>query len=141
MGSDPRLAFLSTPDYSAIGAGYAGTEGEQDMYFDLPDVYLGPGNWWITGWMGRPLTEGQWYWDATTTVTGSEACWQNPSGGFGVGTALIPVQNVMGAPARDLAFRIEGRLAGQPAVPEAGSLVLAMSGLPAVAILIRRRRR
>lgn len=140
-GGTPKLAFTSSADCSAIGTTYAGAEVGEDLVFDLgAGVYVAPGNSWITSWVERSSTASQWFWDYITTVNGSQAYWHNPGGGFGLGTTPIPVQNVVGPPARDLAFKIEGRLGCEPQVPEAGALVLAISGIPAMAVFIRRRK-
>jgi hypothetical protein len=135
-GETPKLAFTSSADCSAIGTTYSGTQvgagSETEFVFDLGSgVYVAPGDWWITSWA---VQENGWFWDTTTTVTGSEAYWHNPGDGLGYGTTPTTLQSLVGAP-RDLAFKIEGT-----AVPEAGSLVLAISGIPAMAFFIRRRK-
>jgi len=139
-GGTPKLAFTTSANNTAIGTTYTGTEvgagSAADFVFDLPDVYVAPGDWWITSWIVRPDPEGtmnQWFWDYITPVTGSEAYWQLS------GSSPVPLGSSLYTYPKDLAFKIEGTL-GQPVVPEAGALVLAISGIPAVAFFIRRRK-
>ncbi len=80
---------------------------------DFGGQNLPPGNYWISAFVTRNFGGGggQWFWNQTTPVTGSEEFFHNPGGGFGFGGAPIPGSVVFGVP-RDQAFTLQGDLAG-----------------------------
>lgn len=136
-----KMAFTAAADVSSIGVTFDGVQVGEDLVFDMPAVALA-GDFWLTAWVERPSSGSQWFWDTSLPVTGSQFYWHNPDGFFGVGTGPVPGQNVPGInqPA-DLAFKIEGRLGCDTVIPEAPSLMLALSALPAIAASVRLRRR
>jgi hypothetical protein len=110
------------------------TTGTEDangnLTFTLPNVFLAPRMYWITAWVVRAElpTGGQWFWDETTPVHGSEFFIQNPGGLLVPGaTNAVPASQVFGPPPRDLAFTISGNVVPEP--PSSVLMVLGMLGL------------
>lgn len=137
------LAFGSAPDVSARGTVYAGSQIGSDLVFTSP-ITLSPGTYWISAWPTRPISGGQWFWKTTPTITGSEAFYQNPGDLLGYGGTPLPMSatDITGGRA-DMAFLIEGET-GNPTdgdVPEASSILLAISSLPVMGAATRLRRR
>lgn len=92
------------------------------LTFNLPGssgMPLAAGTWWISAWIDRPFgTGGQWFWNQTTPVRGSEGWIHNPGGGIGFGTNPVPLsnQNVPGSNGpRDLSFQITYTPVPEPA--------------------------
>jgi hypothetical protein len=108
-----------------VGAGQARADV---LVFTNLNIDLAPGTYWISAWVDRPFAGGgQWFWDETTPVTGSEFFIHNPGGGFGFGTSPVPGSVVTGPPPHDLAFEIDGTLTSE-GVPEPGSVLLLSLG-------------
>lgn len=133
-----NLSIQQNASFTSPGTVYltaTGTQIGDDLVFNLPNVQLNPGTYWITAWVERPFGGGggQWFWLRNNTLNGSEHYFHNPGGGFGYGTNPIPGQNIFGSPS-DLAFRIYGQL-----VPEPVSLIALGSGLASLLALRRRR--
>lgn len=144
---DELLAFTSKPGKDAIGTTYSGTQTGADLVFDLPDIYLAPGTQWLSGWVVRPSKSGgkyygQYFWERCepAPVNGSEHWFHNPGGALPFGSDPVPGSTVF-ATSSDLAFRIEGRQAGGPPVPELPPLALAALGLVPLGLRFRKRRR
>jgi hypothetical protein len=120
-----NLTFTTTPDFFAPPVASAtGVEIDGNLVFSGLDIELDPGTYWISAWVERPSDlGGQWFWDNTMTVTGSEFYLHNPGGAFGFGTDPIPRRDLDPAHplSQDLVFRIEGELAP---VPEPATLTL-----------------
>jgi hypothetical protein len=72
-----------TPLYS-----FSGSEINPNLKFDLTGTRLLPGTYWLSAYVTRPLS-GQWFWSASSAISGAPAAWQNPGGGFGLGTSVI----------------------------------------------------
>ena len=111
-----------------------------NLNFTGQNILLGPGTYWITAWVQRPLlpTGGQWFWSETDSGNpiGSEFYIQNPGGGLlgGLAVNATPGSVVFGQPQADLSFTIYGQ-----AIPEPSSIVLLAAG--AGGLLVFRRRR
>ncbi|KEF42130.1 MAG: hypothetical protein ER33_07845 [Cyanobium sp. CACIAM 14] len=100
-----RAAIWSTPDLSGSPlVSFTGTETGSDLVFDPMGYVISPGTYWLSAQIVRPITGGQWYWQESDTLTGADALWQNPGGGFGYGPAPGPLPD--GGQA--FAFRIDG---------------------------------
>jgi hypothetical protein len=117
----------------------AGSQIGEDLEIDFAGQELAAGNYWITAYVQRQFLGdsdgdgqigGQWYWNSTQPVNGSQSQFYNPGGGFGVGTDSIDGELLFGV-AADMAFTLEGRL-----VPEPSSIALLATGL---LCLVRRR--
>ena len=135
-----QLAFPSDHDQGAITTTYSGTEVGSDLVFDLPYVGLLPGSHWVTGWVQRDWGSGLscWYWGCHDPVEGdSEAWFQNPGGGFMLGTSPLKLsdEHLFGTPL-DMGFTLEGEVG----VPEPCTLALVVCGGLA-GMVVRRRRR
>ena len=82
------------------GCGGGGTElSNGNLSFTNPTLDLNPGTYWITAWVVRPETTGnppggEWLWNETTVVTGSQAFVDNPGlqylGLYGITTTPVP---------------------------------------------------
>ncbi|MBQ0958785.1 hypothetical protein KAK06_07420 [Ideonella sp. 4Y11] len=80
-GGKPGKVVADFP-MSAISKDSAGS-----LTVSLPtSVTLKEGTYWVSVQAQMDFfVGGQWYWEATTMATGSEAAWQNPGDGFGSG--------------------------------------------------------
>lgn len=110
------------------------TNGGQDLLIDFNDQLLPAGDYLVTAYVNREFgTFGQWYWLATTPVTGQEHGFWNPGGGFGLGTDYQPgSQSLHAGMPLDMAFTLTGT-----AVPTPGAAsLIGLAGL-----LAARRRR
>lgn len=135
-----KMAFTTAPDAYAIGITFDGVQVGQDLIFDMPGPVILSGDFWLTAWVERPSTGYQWFWHISGPVTGSQFYWHNPDNYFGLGADPIPGENLLGLKDPvDLAFKIEGRLGCETVIPEAPSLLLALSALPAVVAAARLR--
>ena len=102
---------MSSVSVSEVGA---------DLQFNFGGQTLAAGNYWVTAYVTRSfVVGGQWFWNAHSPVSGSEAFLSNPGNGFEFGSAPVRASTVNGGPPVDMAFI----LAGDP-VPEPGSLAL-----------------
>lgn len=112
------------PGAGGIVASGNGIQVGEDLVIDFAGTQLAAGDYWVTAYVVRPFDNGgQWFWNTTTPVTGSEAYWWNPGGGFGHGTDPIPVANITSAGAADMAFRLEGD-PSNPQAPDAGATLM-----------------
>lgn len=120
-------------DLSGGGALVAG-----NITFSGLNIALASGTWYMTAWIDRPFgTGGQWFWRATTPVTGSEAMAHNPGGGGGFGGNPVPLRQLPGfdpQTPRDLSFQIT-----YAPIPEPGTFLALGVGLAALAALRRRK--
>jgi hypothetical protein len=92
---------------SPVLMSFTGSESGSDLVFDLGGALLGPGTYWISGFVTRPgTTGGEWTWRYHFPVSGFPAMWQNPGGGQGFGPNPIIIGGVTDE--IDLAFRLEG---------------------------------
>ncbi len=105
-----------------VMSGSGSEDSTGTLHINFNSQTLAPGSYWITAFVTRPFgfhgirVGGQWFWDRTTPVNGSEEYFRNPSGGFGFGRKPIPGSVVFGSPA-DMAFELDGNL---PASPNSG---------------------
>ena len=108
---------------SLVMSSVSGSEVGTDLSFSFGGQTLAAGNYWITAYVTRSFGGGggQWFWKTHSPVSGSQAYVSNPGGGFGFGTAPVPI-STLGGPSRDLAFILAGD--DVTAVPEPGSLAL-----------------
>jgi hypothetical protein len=131
-----KLQFASSANFNDSSTVYTGTEDTNgNLLFTGLNINLSPATYWLSAWVVRPElpTGGQWFWDQTTPVTGSEYIFHNPGGGLGFGTSPMPGSTISGSPA-DLAFVIQGQV-----VPEPGSLtLLGLGGLGLATVAWRR---
>jgi len=133
------LAF-TTPDASAIGTTYAGAEDTSGNLVFTQSIHLNPGNYFITAFVTRPTSGGQWGFNETTPVRGQSFYLSNPGGGFGFGTTPYHID-----PRHDLAFEIDGAPSPgvPPAVPEPSSVLtfaLAALGIGGLMIAAKRKK-
>jgi hypothetical protein len=109
---------------------YKGTEDASgNLNFTGLNIVLGPGTYWLTAWVERPVAGGNWLWNYTDdgNPNGSEFMIENPGGQypgnlFGY-TTLETGSTFFLTPPSDLALTITGGL-----VPEPSSLVLLAIG-------------
>jgi hypothetical protein len=108
--------------------------GEDIVAVVAGDLVLLPGTYWLSAWVERPASGGQWLWKQTTPVRGSQGYIHNPGGGMGFGTTPIALGNLPDANGpRDLAFSI-----AYGTLPEPAALVTLALGITGLAL--RRRR-
>lgn len=115
----------------------AGTGHGPNLVFNLNNIQLNPGTYWIAAWVVRQFGNGggQWFWlRRNPPVNGSEHYFHNPGGGFGFGSDPIPGTQVFGSPA-DLGFKIEGKV-----VPEPASMIALSAGIVGLLGLRRRKK-
>lgn len=71
-------------------------------------VKLKSGTYWVSVVANQNFsTDSQWYWAGHQPITGFNAQWQNPGGGFGICPTWCDASNVFGYSA-DLSFTIKG---------------------------------
>lgn len=130
LNLDVRAWILAVPDINSVPV--ASLHGQQvgaDLLFNLEGLVLEAGTYWVAAHVVRPFVGGQqWLWELSDTRNGAEAMFHNPGGGFGYGTAPLPV-SYFDSGMYDMAFRIEG-------VPAPG-----VAATLAIAGLVGRRRR
>ena len=117
------LQFATSPNFNNGATVYTGTEDSSgNLNFSSLGVTLGPGTYWLTAWVTRPLlpTGGQWFWDETNlgNPNGSEFYLHNPGGQLIGLTDPTAGSVVYGQPPGDLAFVIQGT----SVVPEPASM-------------------
>ena len=132
------LTFSTTPDHNEATTVYPGLQDvNEDLYFNMTDdggVMLEPGTYWISAWVEREfVSDGRFFWDRTTPITGSEHYIHNPGGSWGFGTDPVTGGEWYVGYSKDLSFRIEGTV-----VPEPASAAFFVLG--ALAVVFRRRR-
>jgi hypothetical protein len=127
------------PGSGAIVLSATGSQSGADLQFNFGGALLLPGTYWLTAYVTRPVGGGggQWFWDTSVPVTGSQSFFYNPGGGFARGTTPITGSPFLGAP-ENQAFSLDGDPVGA-AVPEPATLTLIGAGI--VAARVRRRRR
>jgi hypothetical protein len=132
------LSITAVPDFNAPPIAFAlGTEVGANLAFTGLSIDLAPGTYWISAWVNRPFAGGgQWFWEETLPVQGSQFFVHNPGGGFGFGTTPVPGTVVTGDGPHDLAFQIQGSV-----VPEPGTLTLLGLGTLGLLGLGRRYRK
>jgi hypothetical protein len=79
------LQFASSPNFNNGAPELSGSEDSSgNLNFNSLGVTLGPGTYWLTAYVTRPLlpTGGQWFWDETNAgnPNGSEFYLHNPGG-------------------------------------------------------------
>ena len=125
-------AWIGTTAGWHTGTMVSGVQVGNDLVFNLTGITLGAGTYWVSAEVERPFAGGgQWYWGSSSTTNGSTGLYQNPGGGFGVGTGVISNGAFNGGVATDMAFTLQG-----DKVPAPGAI--ALIGL---AGLMGRRRR
>lgn len=109
LNLDVRAWILTGPDLGATPvAALHGAQVEQDLVFNLEDLVLGAGTYWIAAQVVRPFVSGQqWMWVLSSTTNGAEAMFHNPDGGFGYGTSPVPVSGIESG-LHDMAFSLQG---------------------------------
>lgn len=100
---------------SVVMRSVSGSEQLETATLDLDfgGQTLGPGRYWLTVHVTRPMSAGsQWFWLSTDRVQGSEHYFYNPGGRLGKGTHPIPASQ-LGWRGRhqqtDMVFTIEGQ--------------------------------
>ncbi len=93
--------------------------GGANLLFDFGGATLPAGSYWLSARIVRPNSQAGWYWRMRLPITGSQAIWHNPGGGFGLGTAPIGMGNVLEE--SDLAFILQGDPAVIPTSPTASA--------------------
>lgn len=128
--------LTTAPILTALGSQVGG-----NLEFDFGGALLGPGSYWLASYVTRPFSGGgQWFWTFGFPVSGSQAMFQNPGGGFGLGTGTVPVATLLGTDPVDMAFVLSGDLVVN-SVPEPSTFALAgLAGLGGLVAAIRRRK-
>jgi hypothetical protein len=100
-----QATIWSRPDLASIPlASFSGAEIGSDLLFEPLTHTLSSGTYWLSVQISRPISGGQWFWAESDTITGADAVWQNPGGGYEYGSDPGPLPQ--GGQA--FAFRIEG---------------------------------
>jgi hypothetical protein len=86
--------------------------GTGTLTFDFGSQPLSTGHYWITVQIVRPYNPGgQWLWQSTPHVQGSEHFSYNPGGGYGMGNQPVSASKTTASRGRgksDLVFTLEG---------------------------------
>lgn len=128
-----HVGIGTSANVSSIYASATGVQSGQDLTFSGLNLNA-TGNFHFFAWVNRPFgTGGQWFWNATQTVTGDQAMLHNPGGGFGLGGNPFPISDILGEKL-DTSFSFE-----YDVVPEPATMIALGAGVAAVAA--RRRRK
>ena len=94
-----------------------GTEIGNDLSIDFNGQTLPAGNYWATAYVVRPWGGGggQWFWNATTPVNGSEHWFFDSTNYFGYGVLTPGSQALHVGAALDMAFQIDASPVPEPA--------------------------
>jgi hypothetical protein len=93
----------------------SGIEVSGNLLFNFGGAMLPAGTYWVSARVVRPNSAGGWYWNLRAPVSGSQAMWHNPGGGFGRGTSPLRLGDVLVQ--ADLAFLLYGIPRGTTATP------------------------
>lgn len=103
--------IYSSPDWMTTPiVSTSGTQIGVDLLFDFGGALLPPGTYWLSAYVVRANSKGQWR--LRLPIRGSQAYWHNPGGGSGYGTPPLPAGDVLEQ--ADVAFV----LSGVPMIPE-----------------------
>jgi hypothetical protein len=93
-----------------------------NLFINFGNVELTPGTYWVTSYVVRNSTFGQWFQGRRLPITGSEEFFYNPQGGFGFGTASIPGSQIFGTSA-DITYWLFGYKQGGDSPANLGAVV------------------
>ncbi|GAB6112272.1 PEP-CTERM sorting domain-containing protein [Desulfomicrobium salsuginis] len=101
------------------------------------DVNIAAGHWWLVFWPEMDFSLGGQYGRQPSDTTNEEAAlFINPGGGFGYGIGWQDL-SVTGFRGGDVAFRLEGDLGTNNAVPEPTTMLLVGIGLAGIVLAHR----
>jgi len=84
----------------------SGIEIGGNLLFNFGGAVLPAGTYWVSAHVVRPNSAGGWHWNLRASVSGSQAMWHNPGGGYGLGTSPLRLDAVLVQ--ADLAFLLYG---------------------------------
>jgi hypothetical protein len=118
----------------------SGTESGANLSISFGAQTLSAGNYWISAYVVRPISSGgQWFWNESSPVTGSQAFVYNPGGSFGHGTAPVGLSPAYQPAPHDLAFTLSGDPADVPEI-DPGSAAATFSALACAVTMLKGRR-